>query len=49
LPEGGAEMVEVEGTATISSDGTGPAETERAKPALSGTRQKPETTKASDS
>src|SRR6266853_2067257 len=46
LPGGGAAMVAVEGAATIPGDGAGPAETERAKPALPGTRQKPETTRA---
>src|SRR5580700_7169300 len=46
LPGGGAEVVAVEGAATIPSDGAGSAETERAKPTLPGTRQKPETTGA---
>jgi hypothetical protein len=46
LPGGGAEMVAVEGAATIPGDGGGPTETERAKPALPGAGQKPETTRA---
>ena len=46
LPGGGAEMVAVEGAAKIPGDGGGQAETERAKPALPGARQKPETTRA---
>jgi hypothetical protein len=46
LPGSGAAMVTVEGAATIPRDGAGPAETERARPALPGARQKPETTTA---
>src|SRR6266568_1872916 len=46
LPGGGAAMVAVEGAATIPGDSTGPAETEQAKRALPGARQKPETTGA---
>src|ERR1700674_4956778 len=46
LPEGGAEMVALESPREISGDDGGPAETERAKPALPGARQKPETIKA---
>ena len=46
LPGGGAELVAVEGAATIPGDGGGPAETERAKPALPGARAKPETRRA---
>jgi len=49
LPGGGAAMVAVEGTATLPGDGTGPAETERAKPALPGACQEPETTRATGS
>jgi len=39
-------MVAVEGAATIPGDGAGPAETERAEPALPGARQKAETASA---
>ena len=39
-------MVAVEGAATIPGNGAGPTETERAKPALPGARQKPETTQS---
>ena len=46
LPEGGAEMVALESPRDISGDGGVPTETERAKPALPGARQKPETTRA---
>ena len=46
LPEGGAAMVAVEGATTVSCDGTGPGETERAKPAPPGARQKPGTSRA---
>jgi len=46
LPESGAAMVAMEGAATISGDGGGPTETERAKPALPGARQKPKNTRA---
>ena len=38
LPGGRAEMVTVEGATTLSGDGGGPTETERAKPALPGAR-----------
>ena len=49
LPGGGAAMVAVEGAETIPGDGTGPAETEWAKPALPGARQEPQTTRAGGS
>jgi hypothetical protein len=39
-------MVAVEGAATISGDKGGPTEKERARAALPGARQKPETTRA---
>jgi hypothetical protein len=39
-------MGALEGAATIPDDGAGPGETERAKPALPGAGQEPETTKA---
>ena len=42
LPEGSAEMGEVEGTATVPGDDTGQAETERAKSALPGAGAKPQ-------
>ena len=43
LPGGSAEMVALEGATTLSGDGGGPTETERAKPALPGTRQESDT------
>jgi hypothetical protein len=46
LPRGGTEMVALEGPAPIPCNRSGPAETERPKPTLPGTRQKPETTRA---
>src|SRR5580704_16236974 len=46
LPGGGAEMVAVEGAATISGDRRGQAETEGTKPALPGVGQEPETPRA---
>ena len=49
MPEGGAEMVAVEGPATIPDDEGGQTETERPKPALPGAGQKPETTRARSS
>jgi hypothetical protein len=49
LPGSGAAMVAVEGPATLPGDGTGPAEAERAKPALPGAGQEAETTRARDS
>ena len=39
-------MVALEGAATIPGDEGRQAETERAKPALPGAREKPETTRA---
>src|ERR1700734_3864032 len=45
LPGGWAEMVTVEGATTLSGDGGGPTETERAKPTLSGARQESDTTR----
>jgi len=49
LPGGGAEVVTVEGAATIPGDGGVPTEPERAEPALPRARQEPETTRASGS
>jgi len=46
VPESGAAMVAMEGTATIPGDPGGPTEAQQAKPALPGTRQKPETPRA---
>jgi len=46
LPGGVAEVVALEGAATISGDNGGPEETERAKPTPSGARQKPENIRA---
>jgi len=46
LPEGGAEMVAMEGTAAIPGDEGGPTETERAKCALPGAGPPPETSRA---
>src|SRR3977135_2768769 len=46
LQEGSAAMVAVEGAATIPGHHSGQTETEWAKPALPGARQKPETTRA---
>jgi len=40
LPGGGTEMVAVEGTAAVPGDDIRQKETERAKPALPGARQK---------
>ena len=49
LPGGGAEMVAVEGAATIPGDSERPTEAERAEPALPGARPKPESTRVRDS
>src|ERR1035438_10245070 len=49
LPGGGAEVVAVEGAATIPGDEGGQAEAERAKPAPSGACPEPETTRARSS
>src|SRR5580692_1553734 len=46
LPGICAAMVAVEGAATIPGDKGWPTETERARPALPGARQEPETTRA---
>src|ERR1700685_1254284 len=46
LPGGGAEMVAVEGAATIPGEGGGPTETEWSKSALPGPCQRPETSRA---
>jgi hypothetical protein len=46
LPEGGAEVVTVEGAATLPGNGSGPGEAQRAKPALPRAGQEPETTRA---
>src|SRR5271169_3970569 len=49
LPEGGAEMVAVEGPATIPKTGGGATETQRSKPALSRARQKPKNARVGSS
>ena len=49
LPAGGAEVVAMEGTATIPQNEGRQAATERPKPALSGAGPKPETTRARSS
>jgi len=46
VPEGGAEMVEMEGTAEISSDEVRQSEADRSKPALPRARQEPQTSGA---
>ncbi len=46
LPGGGAQVVAVEGAATISGNGGRPGETQRPKPALPGARQEPEASSA---
>jgi len=46
LPGSGAEMVALEGAATISGDGSGATETEWSKPSLPGAGAKPERSKA---
>jgi hypothetical protein len=43
MPEGGAEMVEMEGTAQISGDEVRQSEADGSKPTLPGACQKPET------
>ena len=49
MPGGGAEMVAPESPSEISGNGGGPTKTKRSKPPLSGTRQKPENTRAGSS
>jgi len=44
VPEGGADLVAVEGPGAIPGHTGGQTATERAKPALPGMRQKPENT-----
>jgi hypothetical protein len=43
MPEGGAEMVQMEGAAKISGDEDRQREADRSKPALSAARQEPQT------
>src|ERR1700683_3469620 len=43
MPEGGAEMVEMEGAAEISDDEVRQSEADRSKPALPRARQEPQT------
>src|ERR1017187_203456 len=49
MPRGGTEMVAPESPREIPGDGSGPTETDRSKPALPGTDQEPETTRANGS
>jgi hypothetical protein len=46
VPEGGADMVALEGAAEISGDEVWQSKTDRPKPAVSRARQKPQTTRA---
>jgi len=46
MPEGGAEMVEMEGAAEISGDEVGQSEADRSKPPLPRARQEPQTSSA---